>query len=42
MTNYEVKTFINYDDFKTYIESLPTTTDVHWNFSEDCYIVIVG
>lgn len=43
MTNYVVEAFANYADFETYIEALPTTTDIQTFYSlEKGYIVIVG
>lgn len=43
MTNYDVRDFTRFDDFKTYIESLATTTEIQTLYSpEKGYIVIVG
>lgn len=43
MTNYVVESFANYDEFKDYIESLATTTDVQIVYSEKKgWTVIVG
>jgi hypothetical protein len=43
MTNYGVEAFANYDDFETYVEALPTTTEIQVIYSpEKGYIVIVG
>lgn len=43
MTNYTVKEFANYDDFKTYVETLATTTDIQVVYSAaKGWIVIEG
>lgn len=43
MTNYSVHEFANYDDFKTHVESLATTTDIQVVYSEaKGWIVIEG
>jgi hypothetical protein len=43
MTNYDVRAFVDFDDFETYVETLATTTDIQTLYSpEKGYIVIVG
>jgi len=43
MTNYDVRAFVLFSDFETYVESLATTTEIQTFFSpEKGYIVVVG
>jgi hypothetical protein len=43
MTDYDVVAFADYDDFKTYVEAIATTTDISWQWTPDKgYVVVVG